>query len=96
MEKRILEVALNELKTGIRYYEKKEKGLGFKLKREFEDKVKWLQDNPKILSIREEGYRRLNLKIFPYYIAYAIRNDILWILAIAHSHSIPKQWSKRI
>jgi len=41
------------------------------------------------------GYRRVNLKTFPYYIAYIVREDTLWILAIAHSHSKPEYWILR-
>jgi len=35
------------------------------------------------------------LRIFPYYIAYLIRGDVLWILAIAHSHRQPQYWIER-
>jgi len=41
------------------------------------------------------GYRRVNLRIFPYYIAYIIRSNGLWILAIAHTHRRPEYWIER-
>ena len=96
MKKIILDVAIGELKNGILYYENLEKGLGIRLKNEIDNKVNWLQKNPEILHIREDGYRRINLDAFPYYIAYAIYNDVLWILAIVHTHSKPKNWIKRL
>jgi hypothetical protein len=33
--------------------------------------------------------------IFPYYIAYIVRGNVLWILAIAHSHRRPDYWIDR-
>jgi hypothetical protein len=37
----------------------------------------------------------VNLHFFPYYIAYIIRSNDLWILAIAHSHRLPEYWIER-
>lgn len=37
--------------------------------------------------LRPGGYRRVNLKIFPYYILYAVRDSMIWNLAIALGHS---------
>ncbi len=96
MQKQILEIAIQELKEGILYYESKEKGLGFRLKDEVDNKLDWLLNNPNILRIREDGYRRINLDTFPYYIAYSVYDNILWILAIVHTHSKPKKWLKRL
>ena len=39
--------------------------------------------------------RRLWQEVFPYYIAYIVRGDVLWILAIGHSHSRPEYWIER-
>ena len=51
--------------------------------------------NAAIPRLRKGGYRRVNLKVFPFYIAYIIREDTLWIIAIAHSHRKPEYWIKR-
>ena len=96
MKKIILEIATDELKDAILYYENLERGLGIRLRNEVDHKVNWLQGNPEILHIREDGYRRINLDAFPYYIAYAIYKDVLWILAIVHTRSKPKNWLKRL
>jgi hypothetical protein len=41
------------------------------------------------------GYRRVNLRTFPYYIAYIVHENTLWILAVAHSHRKPEYWIER-
>ena len=45
--------------------------------------------------LRPRGYRRVNLKVFGYYIAYDIWADTIWILAIAHARRRPEYWIGR-
>jgi hypothetical protein len=49
---------------------------------------------PEVPRLRFRGYRRVNLRIFSHYVAYIIRNDIPWIVAIAHAHQRPEFWIK--
>ena len=79
----------------IVYYEEQQAGLGLRLKDEVDQHVNWILGNSSVPQIRKGGYRRVNLKVFPYYIAYIIREDTLWILAIAHAHRNPEYWVKR-
>ena len=95
MKKIILQQAFEELNDAIAYYEEQQDGLGLRLKDEVEQHVNWILGNSSIPRIRRGGYRCVNLKIFPYYIAYIIREDTLWILAIAHCHRKPEYWIKR-
>jgi hypothetical protein len=46
----------------------------------------WIVDNHDTPRVLEGGYRRVNLKVFPYYIAYIVRNETLWILAVADAN----------
>jgi len=95
MKKIILQQAFEELNDAIAYYEEQQAGLGLKLKDEVNQHVNWILDNSTVPQIRRGGYHRVNLQIFPYYIAYIIREDTLWILAIAHGHRKPECWIKR-
>ncbi len=95
MKKRILQLAFDELSDAITYYEEQQVGLGLRLKDEVDKHVNWILSNSTVPQVRRGGYRRVNLKIFPYHIAYIIREDTLWILAIAHSHRKPEYWIKR-
>jgi len=62
---------------------------------EIDEHVRWILKNPTVPRARKGGYRRVNLKTFPYYIAYIIRGDKLWVLAIAHNHRKPEYWIMR-
>ncbi len=91
----ILQEAYDELNDAIAYYEEQQVGLGLRLKNEVEQHAKWIKRNPDVPRVRKGGYRRVNLKVFPYYIAYLIRDNILWILAIANSYKEPECWINR-
>jgi len=91
----LLHQAFEELNDAICYYEEQQTGLGLRLKEEVDQHVKWIIKNTTLPRIREGGYRRVNLKVFPYYIAYIVREKTLWVLAIAHSHRKPEYWIKR-
>jgi hypothetical protein len=95
MKRIFLQQAFEELKNAIAYYEEQQVGLGLRLKNEIEQHVNWILGNSTVPRIRRGGYCRVNLKVFPYYIAYIVREDTLWILAIAHSHCKPEYWIKR-
>ncbi|MEA1934813.1 MAG: type II toxin-antitoxin system RelE/ParE family toxin [Thermodesulfobacteriota bacterium] len=91
----VLQQAFEELNDAIVYYEEQQAGLGLKLKDEIDQHVNWILGNYTVPQIRRGGYRRVNLKVFPYYIAYIIREGTIWILAIAHGHRKPEYWIKR-
>jgi len=91
----ILEQALEELHDAIDYYEEKQNGLGLKLKEEIETHVNWILQNPEAPRERAKCYRRVNLKIFPYYISYTLKNRTIWILAISHGYREPQYWIER-
>jgi len=91
----ILQQALEELNDAVNYYEEKQPALGLKLKEEIETHVNWIIQNPDVPGKRADCYRRVNLKIFPYYIAYTFENKTIWILSISHSYRKPQYWIER-
>jgi hypothetical protein len=95
MQTRIVAEAEAELTDAILRYEEIEPGLGLRLKDEARAAIEWIESHPTIPRLRPAGYRRVNLKVFRYYIAYAVRNDSLWVLAIAHGHRRPDFWKER-
>ena len=92
----ILQQADEELYEAAKYYEEQQAGLGYKFLDEVEKHIKWIESNPKTARKRQGNYRRINLKIFPYFIPYMIHNNTLWILAIAHCNRKPFYWVERI
>ena len=95
MKKVFLRQALDEFNDAIEYYEEKQAGLGLRFKDEVVRHVKWILENSLVPRLREGGYRRVNLRVFPYNIAYIVRENTLWILAIAHNHRKPEYWINR-
>jgi hypothetical protein len=95
MTLQILDEATAEIAEAIGRYESIESGLGIRLKEEVKSVLTWIADQPELHRIRSKGYRRVNLKVFPYYIAYFIYEDVIWVLAIAHSARLPEYWIAR-
>lgn len=95
MNTTVLAEAEAELGDAVAYYEELEPGLGLQLKDEARAAITWIVENPKVPRLRPKGYRRVNLSIFPYFVAYAIVNDVIWVLAFAHGHRRPEYWIGR-
>ena len=62
----------------MEYYEQKEPELGVRFYREVMESLDWVVENPLLPRLRR-NYRRVNLKIFPFYIAYVLEGDLLWV-----------------
>jgi hypothetical protein len=91
----ILDETRHEFLDAIAYYETKEAGLGRLFRNEVATVVDWIQLNSEVPRVRRHGYRRVNLRAFPHFVAYVIRNDVIWVTAIAHAHRRPEHWIGR-
>jgi plasmid stabilization system protein ParE len=87
--------ARSELLDAVAYYERELPGLGQRFWDEIDEHIAWILENHEIPRLREGGYRRVNLRVFPYYVAYVVRNPVIWILSVAHGHSRPEYWIDR-
>jgi hypothetical protein len=59
------------------------------------DTLEWIGKNPTLPRLRK-NYWRVNLKAFPFYIAYVLEEDLIWVLAIAHGNRKPHYWKSRM
>jgi plasmid stabilization system protein ParE len=91
-----LEDAEQDLVESVTYYESKQPGLGERLRDEVAATVEWIAQHPGLPRLRRKGYRRVNLRAFPHYVAYVIRGDTIWVVAIAHGHRRPEFWMDRL
>jgi plasmid stabilization system protein ParE len=91
----ILGEAEEEFAQSVAYYESKETGLGARFRNEVAKGMQRILRHPELPRLRPKGYRRLNLRVFPHYIAYIIRGETIWIVAIAHGHRRPEFWVDR-
>jgi len=91
----LLPQAAEEFESAADYYDQQQPGLGHKFRDEVDRHIHWIAEHAEIPRLRPGGYRRVNLKVFPYYIAFIAKGDGIWILAIAHGHRKPEYWIKR-
>jgi plasmid stabilization system protein ParE len=70
-------------------------GLGQRFKDEVDRCILWSADHPELYRLRARSNRRVNLRGFRYYIPYIVREDTLWILAVAHASRKPRYWISR-
>jgi len=78
------------------WYEAKEPGLGRHLRDEVAHVVSRIAEDPMLWREREGGYRRVNCPVFPYFVAYLIREQRVIIAAVGHGHRRPNYWKSRL
>jgi plasmid stabilization system protein ParE len=61
-----------------------------------DDVVSAIFVNPTLWRERRGGYRRVNCRKFPYYIAYVVRGQTIVIVAVAHARRKPEYWKDRL
>lgn len=92
---RFVEEAQREFLDGISRYEDARAGLGRRFKGEVDRSILWIAAHRELYRVRSGSHRRINLRVFPYYIAYVAREQTLWVLAIAHTSRKPLYWISR-
>ena len=92
----VLHEAELEFLKSVDYYEHKHSGLGIRFKEEVDRFLEKIQEAPLLPRLRKNSYRRVNLSVFRHYIAYIIRGEILWVVAICHSSQKPEFWLSRV
>jgi plasmid stabilization system protein ParE len=96
MKLQFLPEASAELCEAADYYESKQEGLGWRFRNEILETCHLILQQPLIWRERSGGYRRLNCPVFPYYVAYFIRGDLILVAAVAHGHRRPNYWKDRL
>jgi plasmid stabilization system protein ParE len=91
----VLPQAADEFEDAVAYYEDKQAGLGQRFRDEVDQHIQWVIGHVGVPRLRPGGYRRVNLKVFPHYIAYVELGETVWVLAIAHGHREPEYWIER-
>lgn len=92
----LLREAETEFWRAVDYYEEQEPGLGARFKLEVDQFIAKIEADPTQPRLRRKCYRRVNLSVFRHYIAYVVRGDLVWIVAICHAHRMPEFWMERI
>jgi hypothetical protein len=87
--------AAQEFEDAVAWYEDQQSGLGRCLRDEIDLHLRWISVNSDMPRLRPGGYRRVNLHVFPYYLAYIVHNAQIWVLAVAHAYRKPEHWIGR-
>lgn len=88
-------LAQADIHEALAYYETQMPGTGERFYSELEKKIAQIAESPR--QFRDYGgYRRANLNVFPYYIAFTTAGDTIQILAVAHAKRHPDFWKKRM
>ncbi|MFM8359388.1 MAG: type II toxin-antitoxin system RelE/ParE family toxin [Verrucomicrobiota bacterium] len=91
----VLPEAADEFGDAAHYDDEQETGLGQRYRDEVDRHIRWIAMHPDLPRIRPGGYRRVNLRVFPYSVGYFVHQQSIWVLAIAHGHRKPGYWSGR-
>jgi hypothetical protein len=87
--------AADEFEDASFKYEKQEAGLGLRFREEVNRHIRWIAEHADLPRLRPGGYRRVNLKVFPYHVPYLRIGETVWVLAIAHAYREPEFWINR-
>lgn len=85
-----------EFYEATEYYESKQEGLGWRFRREVIEVCCLIVQQPLLWRERPGGFRRVNCPVFPFYIAFLIRGDLIVIAAVAHGHRRPEYWRTKL
>jgi len=92
----LTEEAEAEVTAAVTCYDDVQPGLGTYFVEDLERIFTQIQSDPQIFRLRKRGYRRANLKAFPYFVAFVEKSDSLRILVVAHGHRSPHFWKSRL
>jgi len=79
-----------ELLEGVACYESELPGLGRRFWDDVDRHITWISENPEVPRLRDVSCRLVNLSVFPYYLAFIVRDNVIWILSVAHGHRLPQ------
>lgn len=85
-----------ELTSSIDYLNEERTGFGFRLSDEFEYMIESIRQFPESFVIVDSPVRQAVLKTFKYSILFAVRSELIYVLALAHHSRHPDYWKPRL
>ena len=95
MKLKLLKAAQTDVANAIAYYNAQELGLGADFANEVRKTIERILRYPKAWSQVSKRTRRCQVNRFPYGVFYSLKNDIVIVLAVLHSHCEPRAWQAR-
>ena len=88
--------AENELSESVKFYERRQTGLGLSFERAVRQAIKRIQAAPEHYPLKKGGTQRLVMERFPFVIHYIELEKTIWVLAFAHTSRKPGYWRHRL
>jgi toxin ParE1/3/4 len=88
--------AEQELVEAADYYESKLRGLGLEFVEELERVVAVLEELPSLGERLDPSHRRVPLRRFPYAIILRVKDEVIYVIAVAHRRRKPRYWTPRV
>lgn len=92
----LLPAAQVELDEAVQWYEVQSAGLGERFLVEVVHAFALIRQFPTAWHPLSASTRRCRLKRFPYGVIYAIEDNNILVIAVAHLHRKPEYWSERV
>lgn len=96
MNIKFLELAQKELDETFEYYEYQQENLGYRFIYEVQEAVDRIKFYPKGWHPLSKNNRRCLIKNFPYGLIYQIKENYIFIIAVANLHREPNYWIDRV
>lgn len=93
----ILTAARQDIREAAHWYNKKQPGLGKRFTSHIRSKVRIIQTDPQVFTVRYNDIRTAVLDVFPFMIHYTIYKEeyLIIISAVLHTSRSPETWQAR-
>ena len=95
MKIEFLKLAKLEFDEAVMYYEGESEGLGVRFKQEIRSSIDMILEFPKLYPMATDEIRKCVAHTFPYTIFYALKNETIYIYAIANHFKDPSIYAER-
>jgi len=91
-----LDGAQTDVAGAAAYYEDKRPGLSIDFIQAVREATRQIAEAPERWPEWDDRTRRFLLDRFPYFIIYAVHNNALWVVAVAHNRRVSDYWKDRL
>ena len=84
-----------EMRESVEFYEARLDGLGLRFLALVEQAAERISAHPDAGAPLAGGFRKRIVPGFPYNIIYRVREDYIYLVAVAHQHRRPGYWRER-
>jgi plasmid stabilization system protein ParE len=96
MKLKLLTAAKTDAAGAIAYYNAQEPGLGAEFAAEVRKTIERILQFPNAWTSVSKRVRRCQVNRFPYGVFYALKNDVVVVIAVLHNHREPRTWQTRV